>query len=338
MKWTAIFILSCSLAETTFGLTYHFSKVPMNWTESRKWCRDNFTDLVVIQNQTENDYLVSLLPDRNTSPYYWIGITKKRLNDTWKWIGNNSTWMGKHSWAANEPNNNYENEFCVELYVNNGPNRGKWNDEKCEHKKYAVCYEAQCNGNSCENGKCVETINHTICNCDPGFQGGRCETAVKCPPLSQPDNGNFSCSEGSLRFNTTCQFKCSPGFFVNGSSDTTCNATGFWSSQISVCPDYGHLNCSEGGQTFNTTCQFKCPLGFFMIGSSDVSCTAAGQWSGPRPVCLGYKRALMAVAGCGTLSSFLCICFCWMKRRKRKKVAQERQPEDPAAPPSDLDG
>lgn len=63
------------------------------------------------------------------------------MNESWTWIGNNSTWISEQSWAENEPNNNDNTEFCVEIYVNNGENRGKWNDEKCSSKKYAVCFQ-----------------------------------------------------------------------------------------------------------------------------------------------------------------------------------------------------
>lgn len=99
--------------------------------------------MVVIQNQEENNYVVSILPNRTQSPYYWIGITKKHKNDPWTWIGNNSTWVGEDSWAENEPNNNVNTEFCVEIYVHNRKDRGKWNDEKCSNAKYAVCYKGK---------------------------------------------------------------------------------------------------------------------------------------------------------------------------------------------------
>lgn len=134
-------ILGISLAETTLGWTYSYSEMKMNWTQGRKWCQTHFTDMVVIQNQIENDYLVSILPNRTRSPYYWIGITRQHKNETWTWVGNNSTWIGEQSWAANEPNNNDVTEFCVEIYVNMGQNRGKWNDEKCALSKYPVCYK-----------------------------------------------------------------------------------------------------------------------------------------------------------------------------------------------------
>ncbi|XP_008291463.1 L-selectin isoform X2 [Stegastes partitus] len=288
MTWTLFLLLGLSLAQTTFGWTYHFSRKSMNWTQARKWCLTNFTDMVVFQSQEENDYVVSKLPNRKGSPYYWIGITKSHKNETWTWIGNNSTWIGENSWAPNEPNNNHSTEFCVEIYVNTGPNRGKWNDEKCGNKKYAVCYKAQCTAAACERGRCQETIENTTCLCDPGFTGDRCETAVACPPLSQPDNSDLSCSGGNQVFNTTCRFKCHPGYLMIGLSAVTCGLTGFW--------------------------------------------------SGPRPACSSYRRALLAVAGSGAVSILGCICFCWMKRRKRKKVAQVRQPDEAAGPAGAVDG
>ncbi|XP_050932944.1 L-selectin isoform X9 [Lates calcarifer] len=239
----------CSLAVTTLGWTYHYSNKAMDWAQARQFCQENYTDMVVIQSQRENDHLVSLLPNRISSPYYWIGITKNHKNETWRWIGNNSTWIGNQSWAEDEPNNNYSNEFCVEIYVNKGKNRGKWNDEKCSNPKYAVCYKSQCTESSCVRGTCHETVENTTCLCEPGFKGDRCQT-----------------------------------------------------------------------------------------GSSAITCGATGVWSGPRPTCTIYKQALMAVSGCGAVSAFCCICLCWMKHRKRKKLTQVRQPEEVTSPFSEVQG
>ncbi|XP_054459426.1 E-selectin-like [Anoplopoma fimbria] len=287
MMWMVILLLGI-LAETTLGWTYHYSNNTMDWTQARQWCQTTYTDMVVIQNQDETNYLVSWLPKRSRSPYYWIGITKKHINEDWRWIGNNSTWIGEQSWAAGEPNNNHITEFCVEMYVREGENKGKWNDEKCAAAKYPVCYKAQCNTTTCDRGRCQETRDNTTCLCEPGFKGDRCQTAVECPPLTQPDNGYLTCSEEKLTFNSTCQFKCNPGFLIKGLQDVTCGVT--------------------------------------------------GVWSGPRPSCTSYKQALLAVVGCGALSAFCCICFCWMKHRKRKKLAQVRHPEEATSPSTEAQG
>lgn len=128
------------MVETTLGWTYHTSHTAMKWSTAREFCQKTYTDMVVIRSQEENDYLVSKLPNRTRGPYYWIGITKNHKEDAWSWIGNNSTWIGEQSWALNEPNNDVT-EFCVEIYVNRGVNRGKWNDEKCSNEKFPVCFK-----------------------------------------------------------------------------------------------------------------------------------------------------------------------------------------------------
>ncbi|XP_058495179.1 P-selectin-like [Solea solea] len=286
MKWTLILLVGISLANTILSWTYHYSNNTMNWTQARQYCQTNFTDMVVIQSQKENDYIVSLLPNKTKSPYYWIGITKKHIKEIWTWLGNNSTWIGNASWAENEPNNNHSTEFCVEIYTSTGKNRGKWNDEKCSNSKHPVCFKAQCNAKSCVRGSCQETIENTTCHCEIGFKGDRCQTAVECPQLPQTDNGDFSC----------------PG----------------------------------GNQTFNSTCQLKCHFGFLPTVPLAITCGANGLWTGPRPICKSYKQALLAMAGCAALLVLCCVCFCWMKRRKRKKLA--RNPGETTSPSSEVHG
>ncbi|CAL8238278.1 unnamed protein product [Merluccius merluccius] len=173
----------------------------MNWTDARAWCQNVYTDMVVIQSQVENDYLVSLLPNKTQAPYYWIGITKIHKNDNWTWVGDNSTWISDQVWAYNEPNNNHSNEFCVELYVNNDvKKRGKWNDEKCSSQKYPVCYQV-----------------------------------VGCPPPFRPLYGHLNCSDQRYAFNSTCRVGCSSGFLLLRSAEVTCSSDGNWHGLRPIC-------------------------------------------------------------------------------------------------------
>ncbi|XP_061894769.1 L-selectin-like isoform X2 [Entelurus aequoreus] len=265
-------LLGSSLAGTCSGWTYHHSSTTMNWSQARQWCRNTYTDMVVIQNQDENDKLVSVLPNKTSSPYYWLGLTRTR--EDWTWVGNNSTWMGEESWAENEPNNNKSVTVCVEIYVNNGDNRGKWNDEKCRQKKYAVCYQAQCNDTICGPGRCREVANNFTCLCDADLQGNTSHTAEQTP--------NDTVLAGTS-FPSTSQSEQTP-------KDTVLAGTSFPSTSQSVhCthlshPD-GYLSCAEGNHTVNSTCRFKCHRGFLMIGSPEVTCGATGVWSSPGPTC-----------------------------------------------------
>ncbi|KAJ3599885.1 hypothetical protein NHX12_033839 [Muraenolepis orangiensis] len=241
MKCTLI-LFTCYLVGRAHGWTYHTTTKLMNWAKARQWCQANYTDMVAIQSQRENDHLVSLLPNLTGSPYYWIGITRSHIRDPWTWVGNNSTWIGDQSWAANEPNNNHSTEFCVEIYVNhNRDNRGKWNDEKCGNRKFPVCYQAQCHPTSCKRGRCGETINNFVCFCEPGFGGDRCQTVVGCPPPSQLLYGHLNCSDSqSHAFNSTCRLGCSSGFLLLRSAQITCSSDGNWRGPRPICTKYEH--------------------------------------------------------------------------------------------------
>ncbi|XP_056894854.1 L-selectin-like isoform X2 [Takifugu flavidus] len=298
MKRAVIIFLGSFMVEITLGWTYHHSSVRKNWSDARLYCQTTFTDMVVIQSQEENDYIVSKLPNRTGSPYYWIGITKNHKDDPWTWIGNNSTWIGEKSWATNEPNNDHSTEFCVEIYVNQGENRGKWNDEKCANKKFPVCFKAQCHETSCVRGRCWETIENTTCLCEAGFQGDRCEKAIMNNQME------VIIADLSDSFNLT-------------NATLAPDVKGYPSLSG---PENGFQSYTEGNSAFNSSCQQRCYLGFWTIGS--LPCGVIGVWNGTRPACADYKVFVLLPFGGGAVSTICCIGYCCLKHRKRKKLAR----------------
>lgn len=109
----------------------------MNWSGARKFCQENYTDLVAIQNKGEIEYLNEVLPfNRN---YYWIGIRK--VGTTWTWVGTNKPLTEEaENWGDGEPNNKKSKEDCVEIYIKRFRDAGKWNDDACHKNKTALCY------------------------------------------------------------------------------------------------------------------------------------------------------------------------------------------------------
>nr|XP_061791033.1 P-selectin-like [Nerophis lumbriciformis] len=282
MKWMLLLFLGSCLTGVSSGWTYHYSNSTMTWTNARKWCQTYYTDMVVVQNQDENAELVSFLPNKNHSPYYWLGITREHKDGNWIWIGNNSTWVGKESWAENEPNNNQSWPVCVELYVNAGANRGKWNDEKCHNRKYAVCYQAQCNATICGRGKCQEAVNNVTCLCEPGFAGNACQTVSthlgsvwlcqSCDVLRlHPDPRLSVCPLQAPFEKHMCQV-----LLVSVTPPVECPP---------MSPPNGYFHCAEGNHTVNSTCRFTCHGGFLRIGSAEVTCGVTANWGGPKPAC-----------------------------------------------------
>ncbi|XP_031641317.1 P-selectin isoform X2 [Oncorhynchus kisutch] len=288
--------------------TYNYSvNQNLDWDSARQWCRQDYTDMVAIQNQEEIVYLNTMLP--KNSQYYWIGLRK--VNEMWTWTGTNKTLTKEaENWAIGEPNNIGDGQDCVEIYIKRGKDEAKWNDERCTKKKGALCYTASCSENCCStHAECLENIGNYTCQCDPGFKGPRCQEAVECDTVSDPEQGSVNCDHphGLFAFNSSCQFHCARGYELQGASQLLCQATGFWDHPATQCqvkqcpaldsgPHRGTMNCSNpiALHSYNSTCEFSCDLGFDLIGPDRIQCDHTGQWTGNVSTC--------TVVRCGPLS------------------------------------
>ncbi|XP_063048674.1 macrophage mannose receptor 1-like, partial [Engraulis encrasicolus] len=106
------------------------------WRDAQRYCRDEYTDLASLRNQTENDKIYSdILSGLGNKSYPWIGL----FRDAWEWSdGSNSSF--RH-WAPEEPNfgvANTENTFCARM-----TSSGLWIDAGEQHEANFICYEDQ---------------------------------------------------------------------------------------------------------------------------------------------------------------------------------------------------
>ncbi|EMP39064.1 P-selectin [Chelonia mydas] len=300
--------------------TYHYGdKSDYSWEVARNFCRSFYTDLVAIQNQREIAYLNSVLPHHRT--YYWIGIRK--INNVWTWVGTSKALTKEaENWASREPNNKGRNQDCVEMYIKRDNDAGRWNDERCQKKKRALCYQVvRCKnldpGPDCSHPLGEYSYNST-CKflCQEGFELQGLDTlqclesgnwtaeapecaAVKCPVLDSPDRGQLNCTHrhGDFTYNSTCAFSCETGFVRNGSETLECTALGQWTEhpprcEVMRCPKLRGLepilmNCSHplGSFSYGSVCRFRCTQGYFLNGTSRVRCQPDAHWSDKMPTC-----------------------------------------------------
>uniref|UniRef100_A0A3Q2HK18 Selectin L n=1 Tax=Equus caballus TaxID=9796 RepID=A0A3Q2HK18_HORSE len=294
--------------------TYHYSEKPMNWSGARKFCQENYTDLVAIQNKGEIEYLNEVLPfNRN---YYWIGIRK--VGTTWTWVGTNKPLTEEaENWGDGEPNNKKSKEDCVEIYIKRFRDAGKWNDDACHKNKTALCYTASCKPWSCSgHGECVETINNNTCTCDVGYYGPQCQFVIQCEPLQAPELGTMACVHplGNFSFSSQCVFNCSEGREIVGIEETTCGPSGKWSSPEPTCqviqcepltaPDLGTMDCSHplADFSFTSTCTFNCSEGTELIGERKTICGSSGIWSSTSPKCQVIQCEPLQAPELGTMA------------------------------------
>ncbi|KAK2835610.1 hypothetical protein Q5P01_016094 [Channa striata] len=279
--------------------TYNYSIIPnRTWHEARKWCQDNFKDMVETQNQEEVDFLNNFLPFY--SKYYWIGIHK--VAGLWTWTGTNKNVPEEfQNWAQNEPDK-LPNQDCVEIYIKRGKDTAKWNNENCSKLKGTVCYTDSCAQDSCSaHADCVETVGNYTCQCHPGFTGPRCEEPIACKPFLDPKQGSHYCFDpfGFNRFNSSCHFLCELGFELIGAPQLLCQATGHWNHpvplcQVKPCPALNHTSVNGGSikcshpiapYSFNSTCDVLCDEGYELRAQGRIRCDHTGQWTASVPAC-----------------------------------------------------
>ncbi|KAM9454927.1 macrophage mannose receptor 1-like [Clarias gariepinus] len=103
---------------------YHLILENKTWFEAQSYCRRNYTDLVSIRDQQQNEEVMESRLGITSS--FWIGL----LCDDWQWTdGENSAYR---KWGSAEPQSS--TNLCVVL------SGGNWSTVSCSEKHSALCY------------------------------------------------------------------------------------------------------------------------------------------------------------------------------------------------------
>ncbi|XP_017347479.2 macrophage mannose receptor 1 [Ictalurus punctatus] len=98
-----------------------------NWTEAQKYCREHYTDLLSVRNDTENQRMRSLLHGHFSN--VWIGLYRSR---SWSDKSNSSF----SNWYIGQPGNYGQSKYCTAVFTESG----KWTTENCGQTFPFFCY------------------------------------------------------------------------------------------------------------------------------------------------------------------------------------------------------
>uniref|UniRef100_A0A8C7YAV3 C-type lectin domain-containing protein n=1 Tax=Oryzias sinensis TaxID=183150 RepID=A0A8C7YAV3_9TELE len=118
------FDLKCSVSVTDQNKkNYVFINQAMSWSSAQQYCRENYKDLAMIENQEENTEAQNAKPSNKV----WIGLYR----EPWTWSdGSRSSFR---NWYPSGSDNNGGNKHC-------GTENSEhvWGDEDCGIKRVFV--------------------------------------------------------------------------------------------------------------------------------------------------------------------------------------------------------
>ncbi|MBM4320713.1 MAG: hypothetical protein FJ125_12340, partial [Deltaproteobacteria bacterium] len=103
-----------------------------SWEEARDHCRRQGSELAVIDDGGEQEWLRRLA--REVRPQeYWIGLADREEEGRFTWVDGRAA--GYTAWGNGQPDDAGGAEDCVHLLADGG----RWNDRPCAHRAGALC-------------------------------------------------------------------------------------------------------------------------------------------------------------------------------------------------------
>ncbi|XP_044231267.1 sushi domain-containing protein 4-like isoform X3 [Thunnus albacares] len=158
-------------------------------------------------------------------------------------------------------------------------------------------------------------------SCDPGYlpdgpsiltcttlgrwssEPPRCIRSGACLPLSEPENGGYTCHPSPCRMfshGTVIEFFCDKGFVLKGDYNYLTCQDGQWDGPMQInCVIQGctrpfmeqHVSSNLTGTKNNsfpvgTVLEYRCDPGYLPDGPRILTCTTLGHWSSEPPRCI----------------------------------------------------
>ncbi|XP_069460032.1 CD209 antigen-like protein C isoform X1 [Ambystoma mexicanum] len=121
--------MQCPTGWLAFNNTcYFFSRSSVTYDSAKQSCAVQNSRVVILNNKEEVNFLIQ----HTGSKGYWISLTDIDTEGKWHW--GDGTPLTFSNWNKGEPNNDKNNEDCVEMRPD-----GFWNDLPCSTKFNFIC-------------------------------------------------------------------------------------------------------------------------------------------------------------------------------------------------------
>ncbi|XP_019633428.1 PREDICTED: CUB and sushi domain-containing protein 3-like [Branchiostoma belcheri] len=192
---------------------------------------------------------------------------------------------------------------------------------------------------TCNTGYVLNGTTNTTCQANGTWSNPvpTC-TPIQCHTLMVPTNGVLSTTATS--YQTVVNFTCNPGYVLNGTTNTTCQANGTWSNPAPTCTpmqcntltvptngalsttatsyqivvNFTYIQCISlptpkngglspaGSYRYQDVVNFTCDTGYELNGTANTMCQANRTWSNPVPTCTRIQCVSLLTPTNGVLS------------------------------------
>ncbi|KPP61268.1 C-type mannose receptor 2-like [Scleropages formosus] len=112
---------------------YYISAEKKSWADSQLFCRERGANLVIIDSSEKQMFVNSF------KELFWIGLSDKMTEGTWKWVDGTTLLKGKGNWRNGQPDDYRKDEDCAETQYISGDPQAVWNDSPCNNERCWIC-------------------------------------------------------------------------------------------------------------------------------------------------------------------------------------------------------
>lgn len=152
---------------------------------------------------------------------------------------------------------------------------------------------------TCEKGYATSDATTRQCQSDGTWTSRApiCDGMV-CAPLPPFPGGSFEVTNKG-RFPSSVNYKCLPGYVLQGPDVRQCESSGTWTGEDPKClgircdalpPRFpGGIISTSNDNRYPSDATYRCMPGYTMSGSPSRTCQVNGKWDGDEPTCVPIK-------------------------------------------------
>ncbi|XP_008421080.1 CD209 antigen-like protein E isoform X2 [Poecilia reticulata] len=134
------------------GNCYYFNTNKSSWTDSRRSCVGQKSDLVKIDSREEQMFLESRLRGlmEDDEDKFWIGLTDSGEEDEWLWVDGSALDQRLSFWGYDQPDDlgvyDLPGADCVRMGQKDEYDLKCWYDRGCDYPQKSICEKTAAGG------------------------------------------------------------------------------------------------------------------------------------------------------------------------------------------------